>query len=381
MTSMQWRTTLAATAVLGALTAGVAQAEPLKDTLAPAWDVLSNKGEGYDLSDSILGADSPYDFGGWVAVGYTSEKTGQFNSHNNLNVTQAWLYFEKAMDTTEGFDWGFRTDLMVGTDAADTQAFGNTPGKWDYDGNASWGKYGFANPQIYGELGYKNVKVKAGHFYTPMGYESVMAPLNFFYSHALTMYFSEAFTHTGVLATYAPMDGLEVYGGWTAGWDTAFDQYSGGNSFLGGFSASPVDWAKITYITTAGDLGWIGRGYAHSLIADTTITEKLNYVFQTDYLNVHEKGADLATVDITNMLFYQVTDKVKVGGRFEWYCNSDTDYYVATAGVNLQLLPNLKVRPEYRYQFSQEVENNPLAASIPIPTDQGAFAFDVILDF
>ena len=76
-------------------------------------------------------------------------------------------------------------------------------GGWDAD--PAWdrnGGYGWAIPQLYAEVGYGDFSVKMGHFYTLVGYEVVTAPDNFFYSHALTMFNSEPFTHTGVLATF-----------------------------------------------------------------------------------------------------------------------------------------------------------------------------------
>ena len=52
-----------------------------------------------------------------------------------------------------------------------------------------------------------------------------------------------------------------------------------------------------------------------------------------------------------------------------------------TAGVNYQVLPNLKLRPEFRYQFSPDVEDNGAANTIGIPVDQAAFAIDAIITF
>ncbi len=48
------------------------------------------------------------------------------------------------------------------------------------------------------------------------------------------MFNSEPFTHTGVLGTYTGNDDVTLYGGWTLGWDTGFDQFDGGSNFLGG---------------------------------------------------------------------------------------------------------------------------------------------------
>ena len=66
---------------------------------------------------------------------------------------------------------------MYGIDAGDTQAFGNErrlghrPRTFQTGGG-----YGYAIPQAYVELAANNWSVKAGHFYTLIGYEVVTAP-------------------------------------------------------------------------------------------------------------------------------------------------------------------------------------------------------------
>ena len=193
----------------------------------------------------------PIDFGMWTQIGYHTEQTpfsanfGDVLAFNDvpdqLNLHQQWFWFEKVADGSDGLDWGFRFDVMYGTDAQKTQAFGNDDPRWDFSSGFNHGEYGWAMPQAYIELAKGDFSVIAGHFYTLVGYEVVTAPDNFFYSHAYTMFNSEPFTHTGVLATYSGMENVELYGGWTLGWDTGFDQYTqngtSGSSFLGGFSA------------------------------------------------------------------------------------------------------------------------------------------------
>ena len=147
--------------------------------------------------------------------------------------------------------------MMYGIDANDTQAFGNPNGSWDFDNGFDHGSYGWAIPQAYFEVALgDSLSIKAGHFYTLVGYEVVTAPDNFFYSHAMTMYNSEPFTHTGVLATAGMGDNVTLYGGWTLGWDTGFDQLNNGSSFLGGVGLTLTDDAAVTYIATAGNFGW-----------------------------------------------------------------------------------------------------------------------------
>ena len=96
------------------------------------------------------------------------------------------------------------------------------------NGTSSWNNskmFGLAMPQIYGEVAYNNMSVKIGHFYTIMGYETVPANGNFFYSHAYTMQYAEPFTHTGALATYDFSDRWTFYGGLVNGWEK-FDAVS-----------------------------------------------------------------------------------------------------------------------------------------------------------
>lgn len=348
--------------------------------------VLSNKGKGYTLRDEVMGdSDIPINFGGWTQWGYTNRSDGVFNTHpHKFNNHQTWLYFQKTMDAAEGFDWGFRVDALYGVDAQNTQAFGNPPGNWDFQNGFDHGIYGFAIPQLYLEAGYKDFSVKAGHFFTLLGYEVVPAPDNFFYSHALTMNYSEAFTHTGVLGTWAPSDveGLTLYGGYTLGWDTGFDQFGNGNSFLGGFSYTPIEQVTFTYITTFGDLGFIGSGYTHSMVVAAKPIENLTYVLQSDLVSVQTYD----TIGINQYLIYWLFDELGLGGRVEWWKNGSTSYYEITGGINIKPLPNLIIRPEGRYQWSPAADKSSGIASASNPVglpvaDAGIFGIDVIFKF
>ena len=346
-------------------------------------------GDGWDLGDSLFCEDSGWDIGGWVQVGYTNRSTGLFNDlPNRFNWHQVWLFAEKVADGSEGVGFGGRIDFMYGIDAGDTQAFGNNPGRWDYENGWDRGAgYGYAMPQLYGEMAIGDLSIKAGHFYTLLGYEVVTAPDNFFFSHAFTMYNSEAFTHTGVLATYAASDNVTLYGGWTLGWDTGFDQFGSGNSFLGGASVGVTDNLSVTYILTAGDFGAIGdEGYSHSIVADWAITDKLNYVFQSDLLSVSPiGGGHTDTIGVNQYLFYWFNDCLGLGGRAEWWKSDQggfgsDSYYEITGGVNYKPMANLVIRPEVRYQWSPD--NNATPAQSIVPVDEGAiFGIDAILTF
>jgi len=337
--------------------------------------------------------ESGWEFGGWTQIGYQNASNGQFNNNpNRLNAQQVWLYAEKVADGSDGWGFGGRFDFMYGTDANDTQSFGNANSVWDYSqGNNINGGYGWALPQAYIEAANGDWSIIAGHFYTLLGYEVVTAPDNFFYSHAMTMYNSEAFTHTGVLATHQTTDTLETYMGWTLGWDTGFDQNSGGSSFLGGFSKQLADDTSLTYITTAGDLGWLGTGYSHSIVLDHQVNSKLNYVFQTDYVDATSynpfniagiNGGTTEAYGTNQYLIYTISDKVSAGSRFEWWRAGGNDSYSITGGVNLQVHEKVKIRPEVRYYFADPnlalLQN--LAAGDSF-NDSFVFGIDAIITF
>lgn len=315
--------------------------------------------------------------GGWISAGYHSQSNGQFNNRpDEFNLHQAWLYAERVADGSCGLDWGFRVDAMYGIDGTDTQAFGNNPGNWDYQNGFDHGPYSFALPQAYVELAAGDLSLKIGHFFTLVGYEVVPAPDNFFYSHAFTMYNSEPFTHTGVLATYNWSEDTTLYGGWTLGWDTGFDQFGQGNSFLGGFSTTLMEDITFTYIATYGDFGWRGEAdsYSHSIVLDVALTENLNYVLQSDLMDargipsLNQVGVD--TFGINQYLFYTINDCWKAGGRMEWYKIQGVSIYEATAGLNYKPHSNLTIRPEYRYEWVPS-----------LGADQSIFGIDAVFTF
>jgi hypothetical protein len=366
-------------------------AQPVQAEADP--EVLAEEEESWKLFDGILEG-TGMDAGGWVSLGWHSDSNDLFNSNpDNLNVHQAWLFAEKVATSENGeMAFGFRFDALYGTDAGDTVSFGNgvdrngNPRGFDAGANFQKGSdYGFALPQAYVEAASGDWSVKAGHFYTLIGYEVVGAPGNFFYSHAITMYNSEPFTHTGVLASYAASDDTTYYGGWTAGWDTGFDQFAEGSNFLGGVSTSLSEDVALAYMTTIGDFGARGNGgFMQSVILDVALAEDLNYVFQSDLLHVGSTGED--HFGINQYLFYTVDDQLTLGGRFEWWksdaitgyaphggtapTSGSVSHFEATFGANYLIAPNLMLRPEYRYDWSEGADYN-----------QGILGIDLVATF
>ena len=347
-------------------------------------------GDAYELYTP--GECSQFDMGGWVQLGYHTQGvngngTGLFNSYpNRVQLQQGWLWAERSTDTGGcGWDWGFRVDAVYGTDGPDTQAFGSDPSDWDnpWDYGSA---YGAAIPQLYGTVAYNDLTIKMGHFFTIIGYEVVAAPDNFFYSHAFTMYNAEPFTHTGVLAEYAHNDCVTLWGGWTAGWDTGFTQEEGGSNFLGGVSLALTDNVTFIYATTIGDFGLgtggSSNGYSHSIVVDVALSDRLNYVFQSDYVDEPVfVGGDGDILGVNQYLLYSINDCWGVGARVEWYNDPDfgSDVYAGTLGLNYRPHANFVLRPEVR--IDDYAPANGAGAGGADLRDTTSFGIDAILTF
>jgi len=353
-------------------------------------------GDPWTVSGAIADAmcvDEPcVNVGGWVQFGYTNHSDGAFNTRpNSFNNQQSWIFAEKVADGSKGLDFGGRIDALYGMDANNTQAFGNNPGRWDYQNGWDHGSFGYAIPQLYGTVAYENLSVKVGHFYTLHGYEVVAATGNFFYSHALTMNYMEPFTHTGAVGTYTVNEDIDIYAGWVAGWDTGFDQFNGSSAYTGGFKANLTDRMSMVFVQTFGNLGWIGDGYSQSLVVTTQLTDQLTSVIGGDIVHTNQQvlvgpatapvtGGTFNGTSIYNYLIYSISDRTGIGMRNEWAKFDGVSYNSFTVGLNYRPFANLVIRPEFRRNYSpagDNDKNNPLG----IPVNQSIFGVDAVLTF
>jgi len=379
--------------------------------------------------------------GAWANGGITvngRNQQGNFNgpvtfgdrdSEPQLNQLNA--YIQKAV-AAEGSAWDFgaRLDVMFGSDAAFTQAYGaysgNNPG-WDLDllrdctgyctstnGNNRF--YGLALPNAYAEI-YAPVgnglNIKVGHFYTPIGYETVPAPDNFFYSHAYTMQFGEPFTHTGIMGNYTVNKNWAVMGGVitgseTGGWDGNFTAQLGNWSGLGGITFTANNGSSINVSGTYGAVSETNPGTwaMYSVVAKHNFTEKDHLVLQHDhgYAEGVLAGVNLAEwYGINSHFYHDIRDDLSVGLRAEWFRDQDgfrvfspgrpfaptgtaigASYYEVTAGLNWKPKSWLTVRPNVRYDIVDDT--NATAGLLPFgPSknkyDQIIFSTDVTVKF
>ncbi len=353
---------------------------------------------------------NPFTYGGWISAGIYANAWGAKNNGpltmrdygNGFTVDQTWFYFEKAVDTGGyGWDYGGRVDFVWGADGPDTQCFGD--GGWDGNWFTSNDQnYGSAIPQLYGEVAYNDVSIKIGHFYTIIGYEVVPAPDNFFYSHSYARGY-EPFTHVGALASYKYNDRVTFHGGWVNGWDNGWLNPSGGSMFLGGVSFELTKNLTLTYATSFGQL-WNNydnanialadtTGYMHSLVLEAQLTDRLQYVFQSDFLTTQDTyGAteNIRRYGVNQYLFYALNSRWKVGSRIEWYRDeigpiggpvTTGNYTGATFGFNYRPLDNVVFRPELRWDWTEGSPIGPFPFNNNANSYQFSGGFDMIVTF
>lgn len=357
---------------------------------------------------------------GWVSQGFTwnpDEPRNNFNLPTTFNdraneYQLNQLYVSMGIEAEESaIDWdvGAQIDLLYGSDYFFTTSVGlethrNGTPRWNSDGPRNGGGaalYGLAMPQLFAEVWApvgNGVSMKFGHFYTTLGHETVTAPDNFFYSHSYTMQYGEPFTHTGFLATTEVSDGVTVHGGFTRGWDNWEDPNSD-LAFLGGVELN-WDRTSLAYAVHVGDEDVIGDDTrsSYSLVLTHHLNDQWRYVFQHD-LGYQQNGVPISLgtarwYGINQYLIADLTDCLSIGSRFEWFRDHNNarvlgvpaeggNYFNYTFGLNWRPMPNMVVRPELRWDWSNVTPPFGLTGAYDDFSDKNQFTLgtDVILSF
>ncbi|MFA5984644.1 MAG: porin [Methylococcaceae bacterium] len=412
---------------------------------------------GYNVNETSWLKNNGFVVGGWANAGITYNATNSRNGFNGtvtfndrdseVQLNQLNLFVQRAV-ATEGSSWdiGGRFDVLFGTDAVFTQAYGapatdiNTGAilnRNSYDLTLLNGSdnrfYDLALPQAYLEtyipVG-NGLNVKIGHFYTPIGYEVVTAPDNFFQSHAYTFQYGEPFTHTGILGNYTFNDnwsGLAgvVTGSATGGWDGGFDRQLGNFAGIGGATWTSTD--KATSANVAGTFGTSSETsnqiYSlYSIVLKHDVTQKTHLVLQHDHgfadgvLTAAGGHVAAEWYGINSELFYDINDELKAGFRGEWFRDQNgfrvfspqriasgfnarsgssyagnindltgsvgngASYYEFSAGINWKPKKWINLRPQVRYDFVDS-KNGIVAPFANGKKDQFLFSTDVVVSF
>jgi len=276
------------------------------------------------------------ELGGWVDQGITvndRDPVNRFNGpvtfndrSNEYQMNQLYLFAERVTKTGGyGWDIGGRVDVLYGTDHRFIVANG-----LEDDWNTGQRFYGVAMPQVYMDVAFNDLTVRMGHFYSIVGYESVMAPENFFYSHSYTRQYGEPFTHTGLLAMYDLNDCWNVAAGFDRGWDN-WEDNNDRLSFIG--RVTWTSWDKCTSLSfglTTGDEDDAGLNNrtAYSLVFTRQLTSRWKWVLEhaagwEENVTTQMGTADAEWYGLTNYLVYTINPCWGLGLRYEWFADDD----------------------------------------------------------
>ena len=150
---------------------------------------------------------------GWLEGSATASSAGISNEPMAWNdradrvlLQQMFIRVERTVVTTGTTmpTWGFRPDLLVGSDYRFTLPRGIFNGQL-VNQNPTQNLYGIDPVEFYGEVYIPNVQqgldIKVGRLYAPFGEESIEAVSTPLVSRSYTFNSGPEFTNTGVLAT------------------------------------------------------------------------------------------------------------------------------------------------------------------------------------
>jgi len=376
---------------------------------------------------------------GWLDQGFTwnpDSPDNRFNfpvtfndRANEYQMNQLYLFIERPVNSL-GCCWdvGGRVDLLYGTDYYFVESAGleleqNGAQKWNSENGprTQYGPavlYGLAMPQAYVELFAPigpGFSIKLGHFYTVLGYESPMAPANFFYSHSLLAEYAEPYTHTGVLVSYRLGDQISVESALHLGWDRSTHPNDGVAY------TSRVKWQSCNRRTTVAVgssfgqdtyFGWYEMDrYFYNIVVTQKVGCNLTLVAQWDWGHDTDVRGTRIVDSLVRLMGWQETEWygsmlmavydispcLSAGVRAEWMRDDDNirilpigsfangaNYWEVTVGLNYHPLPNLLLRPELRWDWSDlDLRNVGLIGAYDDFSDKNQFiaAIDAIVRF
>ncbi|RLS43258.1 MAG: porin [Planctomycetota bacterium] len=361
---------------------------------------------------------------GWLNGGFVgnfgvprSKFNGPYNAVDRANeamMNQVYIIGERTLPADGSTGIGARTDVLYGEDFPLAMSLGweTNPGPSDWN---SGEYYGLAIPQLYAEVGSRDLSLKLGHFYTIVGYEGVPAVGNFFYQKAYSYQFAGPFTHWGGLVNWNATDNVEFDGGLVNGWNGLASPYSKAN-FLGRARVKNDDNSLATsFAIVTGDEGndfsplfqpapplTSANRTRYSLILEYRPSDRWEYLFH-HWLGTQAKGlasgGTALWAGIDQYLYYRVSKTWLWGARFEWFQDTDGtrvglnrpsnpnhvplpgNFYSLTVGPNWTPTGNFLMRPCFRWDFFGGPTGPRRAYNDGVSNQQTMLGFDLIQKF
>jgi hypothetical protein len=285
-----------------------------------------------------------FNISGWVAAGMTVNPDSP-NDNQNFGrlfddraneplLNQVVINFERALAPQPNeFDWGFKLQGMVGSDARFIHSLGL------FDRTA----HEILQPDLveaYLNLHFAVVTeggldLKLGKFVTLEGAETIDPRTNIFYSHTYLFNFGIPLNHTGALATWHATSHLDLYFGLTRGVNTSIEDNNGSLAFHGGIGLNLFDGKLTALATTHIGPETPNNNHDNRYVSDITITAKptKNFTLITDLNYIYDEAADASGYGIAQYVVYTINDIFSVALRGEIWRDAD-GFYVASFAEN-----------------------------------------------
>ncbi|MEY2520921.1 MAG: hypothetical protein QOF24_2680 [Verrucomicrobiota bacterium] len=308
--------------LVAALVFSIAAGQLRAQTLTPAEEAAEKKFVEQKEAKSRLA------IYGWVETGLTGNFDGPADNQNfgrlfddrsnEFVMNQAVITAERALDPKVGFDWGFKFQLLFGTDAR----FIHSLGLLDHAMRNSL--YQPDIPEAYLSLHLPlltegGIDVKLGKFVTLEGAETIDPRTNSFYSHSYIFNFGIPFNHTGALFTLYATKWLNLVAGVTRGVNTSIDDNNDALAFHGGIGVH-LNEEKFV-VSAATHIGPETPGndhdlrYLNTLTTTWKITEKLTSITDLNY--THDDAANASAYGVAQYFTYTINDRITAKIRGE----------------------------------------------------------------
>jgi hypothetical protein len=312
------RSTSLVAALFFAIAAGRAAAQTLTPTEEDAKDKIVKQEE----------AKSRLAIYGWLESGFTgnvdapkdNQNFGRLfdDRSNEFVLNQAVITAERALDPKAGFDWGFKLQLLFGTDARYIHSLGLL------DHAMAGSLYQPDIPEAYLSLHLPiftegGIDVKLGKFVTLEGAETIDPRTNPFYSHTYIFNFGIPFSHTGALFTLSATKWLNLVAGITRGVNTSIDDNNDAPAFHGGIglhlNEEKLVVSAATHIGPETPHNDHDLRYLNTITVTWKITDKLTSITDINY--THDDAAEASAYGVAQYLTYAINDKITAKIRGE----------------------------------------------------------------
>ena len=283
--------------------------------------------------------------------------------HNEFAINKFKLAFDNTVEASDtAWDAGYRADVILGQDATIIKSAGLDLGD-DADLEQAF-------VRINVPVG-NGIEVSAGTMVTLLGVEVIEETVNPNWSEGLQFLFVENFTTTGVQLAYKFTDSVDAQFRVFNGWDVTEDN-NNALSYMGRVGAALSDSTSLAL------LGYFGPEQAENnsdyrsggeIILNQKFCEKFNTYLQLDY--GHEDGIDADWYGAGLWAIYTATDTWGIAARADLVDDDDgartsgllgfpelteggQTLYSFTLTLNLTPVEKLQIRPEVRFDFSDE---------------------------